>query len=246
MDTAFRKKTIIIFIIVIITKKVFAGNDEEFFLRGNKHYEKKEYDQALTAYEMISKKGRAVFYNMGNCYYHKNDYPQAIVYWTRAQDGATSQENQCIEQNKKKIFDDLGKKVDNNSNIEKIINIFYRLNPYFSLLVLQLFFLLFWYLLFYSAKRQWRFKKMILFFLFILSICTLLLLSIYYIKKITQMAIVVKKESLLLTGPNKDFHVIAMLDQLDSIVIKEKREGWYKIRYADMIGWVEADAIQII
>jgi hypothetical protein len=70
----FRKNYIISsFICALVVIILNAQNDEEFFLRGNKHYEQKDYDNALCSYDMMNKKGRAVFYNMGNCYFYKDD-----------------------------------------------------------------------------------------------------------------------------------------------------------------------------
>jgi hypothetical protein len=59
-------------------------------------------------------------------------------------------------------------------------------------------------------------------------------------------AIVVKKDALMFSGPHKEFHTLLPIAYAQEVIVKESREGWHKIRYADIIGWVEADVIQII
>jgi tetratricopeptide (TPR) repeat protein len=89
MVRTIRKKYIIIFFIWTVTfASIFAGQAEELFLRGNKYYAEKDYNNALETYDMIDQKGCAVLYNMGNCYYRQENYPYALVYWARAEIGA--------------------------------------------------------------------------------------------------------------------------------------------------------------
>jgi hypothetical protein len=47
-------------------------------------------------------------------------------------------------------------------------------------------------------------------------------------------------------GPDKGLQALSPVLYAHNVTIQEKREGWYKIQYADMIGWVEADVVQII
>src|SRR5579872_1125457 len=106
MVRTIRKSSIIFCFFSIFS---FAGTDEELFLRANKMYETHEYDKALSLYDMISSKGRAVLYNMGNCYFYKNDYSHALACWMQAEKGACAQEYTAIQQNKKYVLQKLGK-----------------------------------------------------------------------------------------------------------------------------------------
>jgi tetratricopeptide (TPR) repeat protein len=231
-------------VFVVIT--THTGNDEEFFLRGNKAYAQKNYDDAFAAYEMVSKKGSAVYYNMGNCCFHKNDYAQALVYWSRAEVGATPQEYAAILQNKNYVAHLLGKE-NSVSTQQKIFSFFQNFLPYISLLILQFLFLLCWYLcLFLMGKQQIRLKRIMLSSLSIAMIFCGSLLKVHYMQQDQQGGIVVKKDAQLLVGPDKGFQALCPLMYAHNVAVKEKRDGWYKIQYADMIGWVEADVIQII
>ena len=225
---------------------VFAGNDEELFLRGNKYYEQKDYDNALRSYDMISKKGRAVLYNMGNTYFNKGDYAQALVYWSRAEVGATPQEYNVIARNKNHLFSIIGTQ-ENQSSLSTMFNFLNDVVPYVSLFLLQLFFLMCWYLFLLLARKQhMKIKKMVLSCLSVFMAISGAVLGAYYMQQSAQSGIVVKKEAQLLAAPDKGFHALCPLVYAHNVTVKEKREGWYKIRYADMIGWVEADVVQII
>jgi tetratricopeptide (TPR) repeat protein len=231
---------------VIVVFSVCAGNDEELFLRGNKYYEQKDYDNALCSYDMISKKGSAVFYNMGNCAFQKGDYSHALVYWSRAEVGATAQEYRIIQRNKDHVLKKIGKLGDQPLR-QRIVRAIQGMLPYVSLLFLQLFFLLCWYLFIFSArKKQTVVKKMVLICLCAIMVLTSTGLSVYYTKQSVSRAIITTKNALLFAGPDKGFQSLTSLAYADGVTVKEMREGWYKVRYADMIGWVEADVIQII
>jgi len=246
MVGAFRKNSIVFFffcVFVVITTN--TGNDEEYFLRGNQKYAQKNYDDACTAYEMVSKKGSAVLYNIGNCYFHKGDYAQALVYWSRAEVGATPQEYNLIARNKNHVAHLLGKD-DTLSVLQKTFSFLQSLLPYISLFLLQLLFLLCWYLCIFVVSKQMRLRKMIVSCISVAMIICGALLQVHYMQQGAQKGVVIKKEAQLLVGPDKGFQALCPLMYAHNVAVKETREGWYKIQYADMIGWVEADMVQII
>ena len=247
MDRAFRKNYIISFFVCTLTVVVlFAGNDEELFLRGNTQYKHKDYDNAFRSYDMMSKKGRAALYNMGNCRFQQGDYAQAFVYWSRAEGGATPQEYSVIARNKEHVLSIIGKQEDQSLS-HRIMKILHDVLPYVSLFFLQLFFLLCWYLFIFSARtQQMKTKKIVLSGLCLLIAISGAVLRVHYIKQSIQNGIVIKKEAQLFVGPDKGLHVLTPIVYANTVAVKEIRDGWYKVRYADMIGWVEADVIQII
>lgn len=248
MVGTFRKNYIVSLWICIMTMMtVFAGNDEELFLYGNKQYKQKNYAEAFKSYDMMSKKSSAVFYNMGNCCFKKGDYAQALVYWSRAEVGATPEEYRSIVQNKEHVASLIGKEIDTSSLRYRMLAFLHSLLPYLSLFFLQLLFLLCWCLfIFLIAKKRMRLKKIILSCVSIVIVICGALLQVHYVRQGTQGGIVVKKDAQLLVGPDKGFQKICPLVYAHNVAVKEIREGWYKIQYADMIGWVEADIVQII
>ena len=222
-----------LFLLLIMSATLYAGNDEELFLRGNKYYQQKDYENALASYQLVNAKGRAVLYNMGNCYFHKNDFAQALIYWKRAEKGATRQERDAIDRNKQEVLKKLGKVVP-----KRLMN--------FSLFVLQLLFLLVWFLLMFVVyKRDWLQKRVVIGCSCIVFLMTLVL-EYGYMSYSASYGIIVHKQASLLAGPDKGFQTLSPLAYADQVIIKEKREGWYKIDYNDRIGWVEVGAIEIV
>lgn len=242
MDKYFRKSCIIFSLFSLI---LYAGNDEECFLRGNKLYEKKEYNAALSSYEAVMKKGRAVLYNMGNCYYHMHDYPHAFLYWSRAVKDACVSEVVAIEKNKAHTLKTMGKKQEN-SFYARALCYYDSVLIYFSLLVLQIIFLISWCALIFVLYKNGRSKKLITTLLLLITLFVGFSLRRCYIKQSAKNGVVMKEKTMLFAGPNNKFHVVCPLAVVDCVEIKEEREGWYKVRYSDNIGWVEADVIQII
>lgn len=71
-------------------------------------------------------------------------------------------------------------------------------------------------------------------------------LWIYYVDASQSKAIVVKGNTQLLSGPYKEFHLLQLLPEADYVIVKEKRERWYKVKYSGKIGWVDADSVRCI
>lgn len=225
---------------------MFANTREELFLRANKYYAEKDYDNALETYDMIDKKGSAVLYNMGNCYYHQQNYPYALVYWSRAEIGANHDEYSRIQHNKELALKALGKQKEL-SWWQFIIEFLQSQLSHISLLMLQLLFLLSWFVLILGLRTKQTGRKKIAHR--VISLCAVvcaIFLGLQYAQYDISSAIVVKKDGKLFAGPDKSFHVLSGVVYAESATVKETRAGWHKIQYADMIGWVESDVIQII
>lgn len=230
--------------VMCVMPTMFAG--EESFLRGNKYYAEKDYDSALKEYHTINKKGPAVLYNMGNCLFYKGDYPQALVYWSRAEVGANSKEYYRIQHNKQLALKKLGKEKEQ-SWWQSIIAFLQAKLLYLSLLVLQLLFLVCWWIFILAMRRKQIGAKKVVQSMLCLGIAFFgMLLGVHYAQENTHTGIVVKKEAKLFAGPNTSFHILSPVAYAEKARVKDAREGWYKIQYADMIGWVEEDVIQVI
>ena len=216
MDRSFKKSSIIFCFFSLF---IVAGNDEEFFLKGNKLYKQQDYQAALQAYEMVNHKGRAVLYNMGNCYYHIKNYPLALVFFDRAERGATCQEIVCIENNKQIVLEKIGK-IPEDSMFKWVKSFLYFIFPYFSLFFLQLFFLICLYGILYGLHTNIRFKKSILVIGGVSIVIVGLLLSAHYMKMSTVKGIVVEKSVLIYSGASDKFITLKKIliqDILDSI-----------------------------
>ena len=103
-----------------------------------------------------------------------------------------------------------------------------------------------WYAYIFSVHRSYKYKKVAAILLCLCVILFGITLGAYCVKNCTVSGIVVEKQPLLFVGPNKEFHTIGSLAAGNHVIVKEQREGWSKVRYSDKIGWIEAEAIQII
>ncbi len=227
------------FIVVGIT----AGNDEEFFLRGNKYYAQKDYKKSLDAYNSMDKKGRAVLYNMGNCSFYLEDYSYALVYWNRAQVGATPHEYYLIERSKKEVLRKMG--YADSSWWSATISFVSAYALSVSVLCVQLILLLLCWLFIcmLSFWKHTRMKNIARGCMSIMAMWYITILSLHHYQR--NRAIVVQ-EAQLMAGPDKSFNILAPLSYAQNVRVKESRKDWHKIKYGTMIGWVKADAIQII
>lgn len=244
MDRSTRKYHVIFIFSLFFLPTFFlhADTDQQLFVRGNRCYAEKKYVEALAHYEAIQAKGPAVFFNMGNSYCCKGDYSQALMYWQRAERGASYKEFLSIAHNKELILKKMGKAVSDNVFTAINKHVMAMVCPH-SLYVLQVIILLVWYIfviVYFRAKRR-LYKQM--FFIVVLFLSYGVLIK--YTSSSVARGIVIKQAPIFV-GPNKNFHTITSLACADGVEIKEKKEGWYKIRYTDAIGWVEADAIEVI
>jgi len=221
-----------------------AGNDEELFLRGNQLYEKNQYEQALSMYDNISRKGPAALYNIGNCYYHLKKYDKALSYWLQSERDATIAESVCISHNKNIVLKELGKDMSSwKQIIEQLCSL---IISYCSLFSLQLLFLFSWYICLACAYRYSKRRKGLFSMSIVMVLISGLTLAWYYNAINSQQGVVAEKNVLMFSGPNRSFHSIGTLCYADIVVVIEKRGEWYKVRSSDIIGWVEAHAVNSI
>lgn len=243
MDKSFRKFFLIPFAFCAVSFFSFAGNDEELFLRGNNHYHEGEYDKALALYERINNKGRAVLYNMANCFYYKKEYAQALVYWGRAEQGASRHERNNIVCNREQLLKVAGKYVPE-TTIQTIYT--YVCAPAYavSFVFLQVLFLWLWYMLFFMLYQ--RKKKGIGAGVFVCLVYVGILLHVHYKEAATVTGVVAQEKVPLYAGPDENFHIITIIPFVEFVAISDQREGWYKVRHGDSVGWIRADVIQVV
>lgn len=224
---------------------IFAGNEEELFLRANKLYQSHDYAQALSLYEMIHNKGRAVVYNMGNCYFFLHDYPNALLHWMRAEKGATAQEKKAIQQNKTNVLTKMGM-IMPETFLDSIKRFLDHITSFVSLSFLQLLFLILWYLCIFFVLQYGKKKKNIAFFLLISLCCVGSTLFVEHKKKSTLWGLIMAQKAPVFSAPDEEFKTSITVSCPDCVRIREARKGWYKIQYSGTIGWVTADALAII
>ena len=226
-------------LILLLNSSLMHGmSNQEIFLRGNKEYQAGAYEDALQWYEQIAHKGDAVWHNMGNCCYHLNKFVDARLYWERARKHASC-DDYCALQTHLAILDaQLGDEAPQETAYW-IIWIRSHTASY-SLIMIQIITIIFWFLFCIAAlKRMHWIPLLILLAISIFGIW----LSIDMQRQRSGNYAVTAEEIPLYVGPNNSYEQQGVIQQARTIMITDRREGWYKIAYKGLAGWVQADKL---
>lgn len=220
------------------------GNDEETLLCANKYGKQQQWQKALDSYTEMKQKGSLVWYNMGNCCYHLKDFTMAFIYWRRAQQNASSIIYEQSAHNQAVLIRQLNK--------EAPIHWLQRLYDFFaynllriSLLFLQILFLSCWFSLFFL--RRYQGKRFFLLTLLMVMFSGLVGVGMFVKQKQTNKVGVITADNVnVFAGPSQGYHVLDTLNHIDQVTIQDIKPDWYKVKYATGVGWVTADAIQVV
>jgi hypothetical protein len=213
-------------------------SNQEIFLRGNKEYQAGAYEDALQWYEQIAHKGDAVWHNMGNCCYHLNKFVDARLYWERARKHASYDDYGALQTQLAILDAQLGDEAPQET-ASWIIWIRSHTASY-SLIMIQIITLIIWFIFCIAAYRRMHWMRLII----------LLAISIFGIWLSIDMQhqrsgnyAVTAEEIPLYVGPNSSYDQQGVIKQAHTVTITDKREGWYKIAYKGLAGWVQADKL---
>lgn len=226
---------------------VCCGNStmQELFIKANKVYEQKKYDEAIKLYDSIDNKGPATWYNMGNCAFKLSKYVDAIIYWRKAL-------KQCSQKKQADIIYNLSlayKKLGYEPTIifwSRVSEYLYQLSSVFSLLWLQILFLLFWFIFFITWFWLKRFR--VVTFIFLLCCITILGSFVFVRYRFLQYPLGIVKEPAvqLFSGPDNKYHKIGEVGAAQPVRVKTKYGGWCKVKVNGLIGWIASDKVEII
>lgn len=230
---------------IALCGSVKAVSEQELFLRGNDYYHKQDYETALTTYEKMHSKGRAVWYNMGNCAYRLGNKTQALAYWKRSQQGAGAAELADISYNIHVVEKEHEAPVQDSFWCEacKAINQF--ATPY-SLGMLQMVFLAVWALLLYVWKKYGYKNYWIFLGVVIINVACASLLIAKYSNMRQRIGIVTHNQVTLYSGPNEQYHALGSVDEMAEVLVQEQQNAWCKIKHARLVGWVPSDKILVV
>ena len=233
---------------MIIACMIFVGtlngvrDVEETFLRANRQYQTKQYEDAFTLYNSIECKGCATWHNMGNCAFRLNKHVDALVCWRKAQRDATAREFDELQKNIDAAYETIGLAPPGSSVGRFIDNLLGR----FSLFFLQLLFLFVWFLLFFVLWFTRQYKKGVLIVLIPLNLLVGTATFMKYRSYWNPPAIVVKNSSTIFSGPDQNYHVMGTVHLADELKIVQTRGKWCKIRGNGLAGWALADTLEVV
>jgi len=65
-------------------------------------------------------------------------------------------------------------------------------------------------------------------------------------KQMNKIGIITTDSTKIFAGPSQEYHVLDVLNHVDQVTIQDVKPDWYKINYATGVGWIVADAIQVV
>lgn len=237
----------------------FAKNYEEIFLQANELYKKGDFNSACEMYKQIRNPSPQIYYNMGNCAYKLGRFGYALLYWRRAErnwglfdrEDLTHNlgllERQIFEQRHKSEDADQAKLNELKFAVHQVRSFCITIVYGIPLLALQLFFLFLWILLLFYKKYLYKKQKQIIIItLFILLVVSGAIIALKYSLSLCEKAVVVDKQAVVFSGPNKTYQEIGTLPQAAEIIVKKDTGAFCKIRRKGLVGWVESKTIEKI
>lgn len=241
----------IIYIVLFISQTFWA---QSVFDKGNKHYRKGNYQEAINAYESIlkgKKESCDLYFNLANSYYKLNQIAPAIYYYEKAL---------LISPNDKDIQNNL--KFAKNSTIDDIKTIekvgFERIMRNFSGLVhyntwgyisvcLAALFLLFFLGYYFSqttlAKRIFFFGMFVIPFFILTAVAAAIFEKNLY--QTERPAIVFQQKVAVKNEPRENATQAFVLHEGTKVFVLETVENWKKIQLTDETeGWIMSEAIK--
>jgi Tetratricopeptide repeat len=206
-------------------------------------YQEGKWEQACAAYDRLEHKNAAVLLAMAQCFYRTNDFDQAMAYLLRAR--KKSSVVQCQEINTLLMtLQSPGRPQQKTWAIDAPMRWMCCAAHLFALVVWQIIFLilvygfllLYWFGMMHST---WRTVAIA-----ILAVVTIGWSVRYY--EDNQYNAVLKKNSVLKTGPHQDYPLLKTIEFPMPIVVLEERNQWYKVCCQDQCAWVTHDDVMCI
>lgn len=221
-----------IFIILsIFTLRICAQADADIFAKAITAYQSGHYEQATSLWLEINRKVPAVWLNAGASAYHSGKKIDALVYWLRAASLARGSERRTSLELANKVGHELGIAT---SYLSSPLDTLHRRMPLLGLQLLAIL-LLIWLVVHMSMAfaRRWH---ILIALILVASIITYGLYRTYY-ELWYPYAVVVKEQVKLYAGPDEQFEALGTLPLGSIIIILERAQGWYKVRYKQQHGW---------
>jgi len=174
-----------------------------------------------------------------------------MLYWRRAeQDWSLFNRSELLD-NISLLRAKLAKKVPSKNNfvvfLKRTKNYVVSLLRSVSLFYLQIIFLILWIILFLYLRHLYKTKRKILIvILFFLVALFGTLLVFKYSLSCAKRGVVLKEEVALLSGPGNKFQKLGHLSLAAEVVIQERSDNFYKIKFYKQVGWVKLGAVEAI
>jgi len=222
--------------IVMWVFSLSATDSNALFEKGCAAYEKKEYGTAHRAWNSITPKNPAIWFNLGSAAYALQNREEALIYWLRAYcqgAGAVSEASRAV----------LEKELNQR---ETSLSLLHELKPLpIPLLGWQLGFLLFLMILLLVVHMAWWHRYVLI--VVVLGLLTMAVgVGVTYHEQWYPRALVIKEQVTLYAGPDEQFQKVVAIPPLSVVRVLSCSQGWYKVRYGCHVGWAVGTTVALL
>ena len=247
----------LVFMVIGTSNLAALSEHEVLFIKAADAYKQHNFKEAQELYAKIPDKTSGVYYNLGNCAFKQQLYGYALLCWRRAERDwgifnrselrhnieivRTINEVKDAKKPEQNPLQKLGQKL---VSCKDALASFVRSVP---LGQVQLLFLIAW-ILFFALLRFVALKKYAWLFVLvnIVIVSSVTMLTAKYVFLSRDYAVVVSKQTPLLTGPGETYQVLKNLSEVQEVVIQKESGDYYKIKVAGVVGWVQKKNIEKI
>jgi len=247
------KKHLIILIFPFFLVINSFGSEDAYttFVQANQFYKSTNYSKAIQLYKQAESLGFApggLYYNLGNAYYRAGDLGRAIAAYLKARQ-LLPRDSDVLE-NLNTARSQISDKIAVSSPpaaLRQFLFIYYNFSVdellWMTAITIAVFFVL---LSIYAFWQNSIVKKITKFVVILLIIIGVTAAIKYYNFSKHSTAVIITKEALVRSGPDKSYAEIFVLHDGTEVKIIEKRDKAAKIKVDGKKGWVNLNDIEII
>lgn len=231
------------------------ATDADFAQQAATAFEQKQYDRAYVFYEKIIEKTPAVHYHLSVCASLAGRLGYAQLHLRRAEMDCGLSGQRKIRVQREAIKQMCAQKYPAKQKsvyleailapVRAVKQVCIDLVKAIPLIYFQFFMLLVWVCLFlWISMLIRRRKKALLVLLFLLQIGAATALALKYNVLHKKFLVVLRDDIALYSGPGSDYAMLGHLQEAQEADILNEASGYYKVRAAYVIGWVEKSFVE--
>lgn len=229
--------------VIILLQFFTIYSQEEIYLKANRYYTQKDYDQAVQLYESIHNKGSAVFHNLGNCYWYLERYKDAYIAYTRALKDCAAIDYSILKEQKMQSYELwTGTKELSKSLYQKIMIVI----EFFTLFQWQIIFLLIWIILLFALRFLSSGTKKSLVIGLLCLVIGVLFFVLYYAYHNSNPQAVITSQTKMFVAPRADVYASQEVISGQKVFIMDLRKDWTKVDMNGIIGWVQNSDYELL
>lgn len=233
---------------------VYAQSPENIFQNANSFYENKDYEKAISLYEILvkmDKVNRDVFYNLGNSYFKIKKIGSAILNYERALRVSPRDRDTRLnlKLSRAQTIDKL-EMPERGFIVNSVLFLYDRMNINELTLAVSISYvivvLILIYSIFFVAKRRRLFYIAgtfgVISAIFAIFLCAKINEEVFQ-----KQAIIIVEKVDVRSGPKEDYLLQFNLHEGTKVRVVEERQDWCQIELSkDLRGWIPRNTVDII